>query len=91
MTGPTHIPHYGMPARNRRVLLARRPQGIPQPEDFALDEAAVPEPGAGEILVRSIYLSADPAQRGWASAMAERRGEHPVTRRNAVLKAFSDS
>jgi NADPH-dependent curcumin reductase len=67
---PTAIPAYGLPATNRRVLLARRPAGIPQPEDFALDAVAVPEPGPGEILVRNIYLSVDPAQRGWASAEA---------------------
>ncbi|TGE01983.1 NADP-dependent oxidoreductase [Methylobacterium nonmethylotrophicum] len=59
-----------MPASNRRILLARRPAGIPQPEDFAIDEEAVPEPGPGTVLVRNIYLSVDPAQRGWASAEA---------------------
>ena len=70
MTGPTDIPSLAMPSRNRRVLLARRPQGIPQPEDFALDEAARPEIAEGEFLVRNIYLSADPAQRGWAASEA---------------------
>ncbi len=67
-SGPTHVPAFSTPARNRRVLLARRPADIPLKEDFALDEAAVPEPGDGEFLVRNIYLSVDPAQRGWASA-----------------------
>ncbi len=67
---PTDIPAYGLPPRNRRVLLVRRPAGVPQPEDFGIDEVAVPEPGPGEILVRNIYLSVDPAQRGWASAEA---------------------
>ena len=70
MTGPTAIPAYTLPERNRRVLLARRPTGIPQPEDFSLDAVPVPEPGPGEILVRNLYLSVDPAQRGWASAEA---------------------
>lgn len=65
---PTSIPPYSTPGRNRRVLLARRPAGIPVPDDFALDEAAVPEPGPGEFLLRNIYLSVDPAQRGWALA-----------------------
>lgn len=67
---PTDIPAYSLPARNRRVILARRPHGIPQPEDFALDEQPVPAITEGEFLVRTIYLSADPAQRGWASAEA---------------------
>ena len=52
------------------VLLARRPNGVPQPDDFTLDEAAVPVPGPNQFLVRNIYLSVDPAQRGWASAEA---------------------
>lgn len=65
---PTHVPSYSMPPRNRRILLMRRPTGIPLASDFAIDEAAVSEPGDGEFLVRNIFLSVDPAQRGWASA-----------------------
>ena len=54
-----------MPAgRNRRVLLASRPRGEPKPEDFELVEAEVPEPGPGQMLLRTIYLSLDPYMRG---------------------------
>ena len=67
---PTDIPAYDMPPRNRQVLLAKRPAGVPQAGDFRLASAAVPKPGDGEILVRNVYLSVDPAQRGWASAEA---------------------
>ncbi len=70
MDRPTSIPAYSLPTANRRVLLARRPHGVPQPDDFAIDQAAIPEIGPGEFLVRNIYLSVDPAQRGWASAEA---------------------
>lgn len=49
---------------NLRVLLARRPRGAPVPEDFRLDEAPVPEPGEGEVLVRARWLSLDPYMRG---------------------------
>lgn len=35
------------------------------PADFRLVETDIPEPGEGEILVRNIYLSCDPTQRGW--------------------------
>jgi len=66
----TSIPAYSLPPANRRVLLARRPHGVPQPDDFAIDQAAIPEIGPREFLVRNIYLSVDPAQRGWASAEA---------------------
>lgn len=67
---PTAVPPYGLPGSNRRVLLARRPRGVPQPADFALDEGAVPEPADGQFLLRNIFLSVDPAQRGWASEEA---------------------
>ncbi|UCH47976.1 MAG: NADP-dependent oxidoreductase [Betaproteobacteria bacterium] len=50
---------------NRQVRLKGRPQGIPQAEHFEIVEAAVPEPGEGQVLVRNIYLSVDPAMRGW--------------------------
>ena len=49
---------------NRRVVLAARPTGFPQESDFALDEAPVPRPDAGEVLVRTLYVSVDPYQRG---------------------------
>lgn len=49
---------------NPRILLARRPQGAPVPEDFRLDEAPLPEPGAGEVLLHHRFLSLDPYQRG---------------------------
>ena len=49
---------------NRQITLAARPVGLPQPSDFALVEAPVPAPGAGEVLVRSLWLSLDPYMRG---------------------------
>jgi hypothetical protein len=48
---------------NRQVLLAARPQGAPKDSDFKLVEAPVPEPGPGEMLLRTIYLSLDPYMR----------------------------
>ncbi|WP_420404529.1 NADP-dependent oxidoreductase [Nisaea sp.] len=49
---------------NRRWLLASRPEGEPKATDFRMDEVAVPEPGPGELLLRTIYLSLDPYMRG---------------------------
>jgi NADPH-dependent curcumin reductase CurA len=49
---------------NRRVTLAARPVGAPQESDFALDEAPLPEPRPGEVLVHNLYVSVDPYQRG---------------------------
>jgi len=50
--------------RNTRVLLANRPEAEPSPSDFRLERGEVPEPGEGEVLLRTIYLSLDPYMRG---------------------------
>ena len=44
----------------RRVTLASRPFAFPDESDFALEDAPVPEPGPGEVLVRMEYVSVDP-------------------------------
>lgn len=75
---PHAIPAIDHPARNRQVLLTSRPAGVPQAGDFTLSVSDIPTPGAGEILVRNIYLSADPAQRGWASAEANYSAPVPL-------------
>jgi NADPH-dependent curcumin reductase CurA len=49
---------------NRRVTLARHPSGLPDESDFSLEEAEVPEPGPGEVLLRVLWVSVDPYQRG---------------------------
>lgn len=71
---PTEIPRYTLPAANRQVLLSRRPAGVPQSGDFSLATSDLTAPGKGQFLVRNIYLSVDPAQRGWASAEANYSG-----------------
>jgi hypothetical protein len=52
---------------NRQWLLAARPQGMVERSHFELREAPVPNPAEGEFLVRNLYLSLDPAMRGWMS------------------------
>ena len=49
---------------SREIHLAARPQGMPQPTDFALVEVDVPEPGDGEVLIRNAFMSVDPYMRG---------------------------
>lgn len=49
---------------NRRVVLRARPQGYPKESDFDMVEAPVPEPREGQLLVRTLWLSLDPYQRG---------------------------
>jgi NADPH-dependent curcumin reductase CurA len=48
----------------RSVVLKRRPRGEPTPEHFEIVEAPVPQPGAGQVLTRTIWLSIDPYMRG---------------------------
>ncbi|QDL09275.1 NADP-dependent oxidoreductase [Brasilonema octagenarum UFV-E1] len=49
---------------NQQILLKTRPVGEPKESDFALVENPIPEPGEGEVLNRTIYLSLDPYMRG---------------------------
>ncbi|KCB24291.1 NADP-dependent oxidoreductase [Bordetella hinzii] len=49
---------------NRRIVLARRPQGEPLETDFCLETEAVPQVGPGQVLLRTVYLSLDPYMRG---------------------------
>src|ERR1700750_1890564 len=48
----------------KRIVLAARPVGEPKSSDFRLEDHAVPTPGAGEVLLRTIWLSLDPYMRG---------------------------
>ncbi len=50
---------------NRRVALARIPQGMPEPADFTLVDEPLRAPGVGELRLRTIWLSMDPYQRNW--------------------------
>jgi NADPH-dependent curcumin reductase len=46
------------------VTLAARPEGEPTESDFALVEDEPPQPEAGEVNVRVLWVSVDPYQRG---------------------------
>jgi NADPH-dependent curcumin reductase CurA len=48
----------------RRFVLASRPVGEPMVSDLRLEEFAVPSPGEGEVLLRTLFLSLDPYMRG---------------------------
>ena len=54
-------------AINRHYVLASRPAGLPTPEEVPMREAPCPSPGEGEVLIKVLYLSLDPAIRGWMS------------------------
>lgn len=67
---------------NRKITLATRPVGFPQESDFALVESPVPKPAAGEVLVRSRWLSLDPYMRG---RMSEARSYAKPTELGEVM------
>ena len=53
-----------MPETARRIVLASRPVGEPKASDFRLEEFPVPQPGPGQMLLRTKWLSLDPYMRG---------------------------
>jgi NADPH-dependent curcumin reductase CurA len=56
--------------RNRRILFARKPQGLPVTGDFTDDFAPIPEPAPGQFLVRNLYLAIEPYYRNVMKGMA---------------------
>lgn len=49
---------------NRSIVLNSRPVGVPVAGNFRLEEAPIPVPAAGQLLLRTLYLSLDPYMRG---------------------------
>lgn len=50
--------------KNRQIILASRPSGMPTPGNFKFLDSDVPQLSTGEFLVRAQYLSVDPYMRG---------------------------
>jgi NADPH-dependent curcumin reductase CurA len=50
---------------NRQWILDARPVGKLTGKEFRWHEASIPQPSAGQVLVRNLWLSVDPAQRIW--------------------------
>ncbi|MBC7769700.1 MAG: NADP-dependent oxidoreductase [Phycisphaerales bacterium] len=53
-----------MATTSREVRLKSRPVGIPEAAHFEVASVQVPDPGAGEVLVRNAWMSVDPYMRG---------------------------
>ena len=71
---------------NRQWLLAKRPHGIVTRDNFEYAEGPIPEPGEGEVLVRNLFLSFDPTQRGW---MEDRESYLPPVQIGEPMRAGS--
>ena len=52
---------------NRQIVLTQRPVGVPQPAHFKEVLSPLPDLKKGELLVENIFLSIDPAQRGYVN------------------------
>jgi len=70
---------------NHAWTLVARPQGRFKPEDFQFVEAPVPDLAEGQVLVRVIFLSLDPTNRGWANATATYLPPIPL---GSVMRGF---
>ncbi len=71
-------------AINHQFKLAKRPVGMVKRSDFDYVESPVAEPGEGEFLVKLLYLSLDPAMRGW---MNEGKSYIPPVGLGEVMRA----
>ena len=70
---------------NRRFLLAKRPVGAVRRDDFSFETVPAEQPGEGQVLVRNLYLSLDPAMRGW---MNEGKSYIPPVALGQVMRAL---
>src|SRR5229473_545424 len=50
---------------NHQFRLAARPVGMPKRSDWTYSQEQVPDPKEGDLLVKVLYVSLDPAMRGW--------------------------
>ena len=69
---------------NHQFRLAARPVGMCKRTDWNYVEEAIRQPGDGEVLVRTLYLSLDPAMRGW---MNEGKSYIPPVQIGEVMRA----
>ena len=70
---------------NRGWRLATRPEGGFRPGDFQWFEERLPDLSDQQVLVRQIYLSLDPASRGWANSSA---GYLPAIPLGSVMRGY---
>ncbi len=70
---------------NLQIRLAARPVGLPKASDFDTTTEAVPTPEDGQVLVENLYLSLDPAMRGW---MTDRKSYIEPVAIGAVMRGL---
>ena len=58
---------------NRQVVLLEQPKGALEESHYEMREGPVPEPGEGEVLVRTLLISIDAANRAWMQGATYRK------------------
>lgn len=71
--------------KNRQWILSARPAGKLTGEEFRWNEAPIPRPADGEVLIRTLWLSVDPAQRIWMA----RDSYKPAVPLGDVMQSFA--
>ena len=71
---------------NLQVRLKVRPVGVPTAEHFELVREPIAEPGPGQVTVQILFVSVDPAMRGWVNAAANYAEPVPI---GGVMKSFA--
>lgn len=74
-----------MTLANRQFRLAARPVGLPKATDWNFTTEPVADPADGQVLVKVLQLSLDPAMRGW---MNEGRSYIPPVGIGEVMRAI---
>ena len=72
---------------NHKFELATRPVGMCKRTDWAYKEEPVRDPGEGELLVKILYISLDPAMRGWMNE--SRKSYVPPIEIGEVMRALA--
>ena len=71
---------------NHRFTLASRPVGVPKRTDWDYEEETVRELREGELLIKVLFISLDPAMRGW---MNQSRSYVPPVGIGEVMRALA--
>lgn len=74
------------PIENHQILLKSRPEGMVSKENFESATQTITEVPEGRVLVRNIYLSIDPAMRGW---MSDEKSYMPPVRIGEVMRGMT--
>jgi NADPH-dependent curcumin reductase len=71
--------------KNRQWILNARPAGKLTGKEFLWNETPVPQPSDGQVLIRILWLSVDPAQRLWMA----RDSYKPAVPLGDVMQSFA--